>query len=642
MVSGGRVVLCSEARIMANSRGETMFARIIREVEETPFGQFRYEGVEKGTDRSLLFKSARSLPFLEGEALYHLVVDRSEGKDEELIRVLGVLQVALPSEADIKKSALAKAAAGVKQGVRKTNRCLAATTEHEFFKRMNAEFDKETRDAYNATRRKILGGSADVSEAALRAALVCIGFADRAVARATTFDSEERFRWFLPVGSGDASSSSEPYENFFDFFSAVRKNVPAATRVVESIIKENPEKFFSSKTRAVFLRDFGAADPTAYVAYCAHKLGVSVDENALVDVKDEGGDPFIVGESRDKRLKLESRGMAFSVANFLLRRSFVASLVTLAKIFKEDRLIFSEEKGECVDEDSLFKSAFENLSGVKGVVAEVHALCAEKRVLLKFSKCDETNAESQRLTFLNGKRALKLDVVIRDAHLLTADSFLHFFWKLSRRIEFKTVTLTHRLDWDQAFIGPFWRFVQKKYLNLSRSPCPSSISEDDASGEGGGGDVPLAEAARHLCVTTTAAAAADAKEFETNDWVFTADGCLFGKAFDKKNGLVTVKTPVGIKKTVKCAVVYKCKVNGKGAPLVPVSALLVAARKAKRHVWPTATLLVGEDFSSDESLQAKKVVEKIAGEVEVRRSEACRKNIVDDEREAKVLAALKI
>lgn len=95
-------------------------------------------------------------------------------------------------------------------------------------------------------------------------------------------------------------------------------------------------------------------------------------------------------------------------------------------------------------DDGDFRSAFANTYGARGCVTEVHALCEEKKIMLKFSKDDERR-EPTSLRSSTGKKVLKLAVVVRDALLLSADTFLHLFWKLSKRVELKSLTFTQKL-----------------------------------------------------------------------------------------------------------------------------------------------------------------------------------------------------
>lgn len=611
----------------------TLLAYVFREIEQTTYGEYRYEAQEKNGEK-MQIKCLRPLPFLDGDALYHVCCEGSS--EDAFMKVVGVLRVIFPAERDVRKAVLTRTIVGEKNGLRRMGKCLSAESETDFCQRISLEFGKDARDAYARNKRKSLGGAPDVSQAALRSALVCVGFYDRDISKVLlSLSDPEEEKWFLPTGA-PIKEEEEVLENFCDLVASARKNAEIVAQKIDEMIKRDPEEFFSCATRPMCVRALGNIHSLFYETYCGQKLAVPVEKENMMDVRSDVVDPFVVGASAEMKDVMIRKKVVVQVSDFMMRRAFIAAVVTVMKFAEKKRLAFAEEKGEDVDTGEL-KNAFDNNCGDRGQLSEVHAFCAEKKIMLKFVEGKE-NIEKQRLTFLNGKRTLDAAFVVRDAHLLQAEEFSHLFWKISKRIKFKRMELTYRLDWDQSFGGKFWRFIRilKENVAPSVQKAPHILPRPSEENLYAGG----LDAAPHVCVVPTAASATAEGEAETNDWAFSPRYSLFGKIMDSKKGVAVLKTPTGLRKTLRSAELYKCKVNRRGAPLVPVAALAAVARKAKRQIWPRATLVVPSDFGPDEIDQTKRIVTKIASAIDFWFSGKKEKDEKKDERELKVLKEL--
>ena len=124
--------------------------------------------------------------------------------------------------------------------------------------------------------------------------------------------------------------------------------------------------------------------------------------------------------------------------------------------------------------------------------------------------------------------------MIRDAHLLSAEQFSHLFWKIAKRMKFKSLTLTHRLDWDVAFRGNVWPWIK----NLVGEPAKERPSSGPRLGTRATTPPP-----HHVCVVFTSALAAADEEPEVGDWAFSPGECTFGKIPHRSKGGVTLKLP---------------------------------------------------------------------------------------------------
>lgn len=599
--------------------------RAFAEIEQTSFGEYRYEGEIKDGPPARL-KSCRPLPFLDGDATYHAWC---EGTSEDVyLNVLGFSRISFPPERDIRKAVLSRTLATVKNGQRRMGKCLTASTERDCSYQVFTEFGKDVRDAYVRNVRRSLGGATDVSQAFMKGILVCVGVPDSEIAKILhSLHEPEQERWFLPIGA--PAGQEEVLENFFDLVASTRKNTALVAQRVDAMIKADPPAFFSCKTRPMAAREFGNLHARVYETYCRNTLGISTGEERLVDLSHGAADPFVVQEARNSREELVERKIAIPVGDFLMRRCFVAAMVTVMKFNQKKALKITEEDGSPMTD---MRDAFENDCGSRGALSEVHVFCAEKKIMLKFDEKGNGNVEKQRLLFLNGKRTTTATLVLRDAQVLDCDTFTHLFWKMSKRIKFQGLNLTYRADWDASFRSQLWTFLKKKYEPVAMKRPETTFSENAREGT---------DEETHLCVVPTAIAATAMEDPERDDWVFGVSDMIFGKIADKKNGVAVVKTPTGLKKTVRAGDLFKCKINGRGAPLVPLSALLCVARKTKRAVWPAATVVVPSNLEPDEIEQTKAVVAKIAAKVYFHVPKHAH-TLKTDERVDKVLEALVI
>ena len=620
------------------------FVHVVRQIEQAVYGELRYEAVPcgRGSNEGLCgckkgdvfeIRSKRQLPFLDGDVCYQMVLENDPQKDSGVL-FLGCLSFKFPSEKDLQKNVLMRSIDG-RMASGKLNRCTARANQSDFTSQIYKEFGKETRDRYYENRRRSLGGLAEISQAALKGVLICFGFSEHVVKNIVISvekqkDAEEE-RWFLPIGS-PVANGDDGFENFYDFFSGMRKNVSALTGAVEKIIKEDPEGFFSATTRAMSFRELGSMDPTNYAHYCALKLSLTnFDVKNLVGLCDEHSGPFV--SAPHEYQKLIKNQTVVDVAGLLVERNFMASMVTLEKFEKHNCLFFEHDDGLDFPDH---KSAFEPNRG-SGTIEEVHVLCAEKKIMLKFSKGRKNDSESQRLMFLNGKKMIQASVFFRDAHVLSAKSFAHLFWKLSRRIQFKKLTLTFRLDWDTSFISTFWQLVKNKYHALL-PPIPTFEKNTDETHLRSFEEV--LELTNNICIVPSATLAAGQGEVNDNDWGFSVKSCIFGKVCEKKQFITLLKTPIGSRKFVSTSEVFKAQVSNKGVPVVPVGALISITRKMRRPVWSSATMVIPPHFSAFKISQMQDAISRVATKVDVMFVENNEKEEPVDERVLKVLKYL--
>ena len=104
----------------------------------------------------------------------------------------------------------------------------------------------------------------------------------------------------------------------------------------------------------------------------------------------------------------------------------------------------------------------------RGKLVEVHVMCATNKISLAFEQCPmERQKELVRTSFLlktGNKEERRVRVVFRDAHTVSCNVFAHLVWKLSRRLVFSSVVMTHRFSEDRAFSSLMWHFVEQLVL----------------------------------------------------------------------------------------------------------------------------------------------------------------------------------
>lgn len=534
------------------------------------------------------------------------------------IRVYGCLDVARDEQSMTPQNILNRAVfcAGAKNMKAKINKTLQPLKKYEGKSQQNIMSDLLSavrRDFVSEEEKAIVrlveedvfsylgwfGGNFQVGSA-----LYCMGFVDKAAHMELILDSDtvscDTKNWFLALGDADLKWTD--YDRLEDFETyALRWKGKDLIDNVNTLIKEDPQKFFCVSTRPFAFRRFGQFDPLFFKTYCEKKIGLDVDIAKLVSNNEAPDHDVYISDAKGEEI-----GASGCIAGYNLQRCALSTFKDLSYWKKMGILTFESESGFDINlkkKNVSLVDCEKSLQGMgRGKLVEVHVMCATNKISLAFEQCPmERQKELVRTSFLlktGNKEERRVRVVFRDAHTVSCNVFAHLVWKLSRRLVFSSVVMTHRFSEDRAFSSLMWHFVeqlveQKDFVQTEDAVTQwiDNLDSENTDKLEGFCIVPMAKDATK-CMSYT--------RLEAEDVVFSSKPATFGVLTSKTRGIEYeiisphAKQLTKIKK--KTSNIRKCLITKKGGTIVPVSALI--AFRWRLPQLDKATILLPDSMSA--------------------------------------------
>lgn len=444
-----------------------------------------------GEGDKLILRVATKMPFVSDHFCYRISVNDEEGLNN-VVRVNGCLGVKCNMEETTYSNILHAALkhSGFKGAGKKVAKCLDSKPSDDdefmasFFKHYESNDEKKIlvpklrlalSDAIGCFTRhtRIVGAN-----------LYCMGFTNlESMSRELRVNNVAEESWFLSLGDVDkswtehGSAIDTVHESFASFQRSFRGLTAPLVDNIEKHIQLDPKRFFSTNTRPMALRALGDLDKDYYVLYCSRMtppLILNPDDLVSVD-PDSCADEFFV----DKTPHDKVFATCLMAPGVTVQRCAVAAMTSLVLSQKKNRLqVVSERQlqAEVKNSDRNLVDWRANDGGDGGSICEVHIFCATNKISLVFDKSPGSRSEHgvfAAQAFVSGSKPhCHAHVYLRDAHLLTCNVFSHLMWRLSRRVGFKGVTLSHRCSDDRSYHSIFWVFVQRLFNKTSHAVSP--------------------------------------------------------------------------------------------------------------------------------------------------------------------------
>ncbi len=473
------------------------------------------------------------------------------------------------------------------------------------------EMEAEVRDELRAS----LGWFRDRVEACkFGAALFSVGFADRRSIR-EVFARDGGARtdpstWFAPVGHGTPNEFAETFEHLLERLS---HDADMLRRRLNEDIARDRVGFFHAATRPVPFRELGNIDADFFRSFCARAHDARVGEleplaGDGVFARADNAHPRAVARVEGRVVQNHAAGVArdFCGLDALGLLEFASETDVNRKARRTGNLV-------AVNHD---------IPGEADAIAEVHVVCATRKLLLGFSRGTAFPKNELKRRFLERMghaRTRPVEIYVRDAHLLPVDVLAHLMWRLGFRVAIKKVVLTRRFETDLAYRARAWDLLEP-LANARAEKTPLARAEktppdpDETSiprltleaiaGTGGFCVVPTVRDVEELARGTP-----DERtrlEDARDQWVYVIDPPLFGRVegIAKQNNRCVVAFPHRKKsereKTVPFLVpkvntrnVRRCAKTKAGGIVLPVGALAYY-RELKPWAEGNATVFVPE------------------------------------------------
>ena len=581
---------------------------------------------EDDESATIFLRVASALPFVSPHFCYRVMVENEEGLNNT-VRMNGCLDVKCDM-AETGRAAILRDAvneAGVKNFRRKVEVCMgrAGLDDAGFASHVWATFcEAPERKALMAALKRRLGAASGWFTRETRhlgAALYCMGFCNRdLLTRELQAVEGAQGSWFLSLGDADPewkklSGIDQRYETFGAFMRSFNGRRSDFITCVEKLIKMDAERFFCTNTRPMALRALGALDKDFFVAYCTKlepPLIMDADRLVSVDPESFNDEVFVAATTCDKvfaTCALESGARPMTV-----QRCAVTAMTSLVVAQQKRKLRFVREHelaAEIAGGARRLVNWHAHDFGNGGGICEVHILCATRQICLVFSEARVRGAphgEAAAKAFVCGNsERCDAHIFFRDAHLLACNVFAHLMWRLSTRVNFTGITMSHRCSGDRAYHSLMWDFMRRlKDAHPQGPPIASRTLSDDATISVSGFEGPALAHLEGVCVVPAAMDACCLLDPVAGDHAFTINPPLFGQVTRTFGNTFFINTQFGEKEVPRFLFkqktnVLKCKRTAKGAYMVPASALLTLRGGPSSTKLASVTVLLPGPLSAE-------------------------------------------
>jgi len=566
----------------------------------------------------VVLRSPVPLPFTTSQNCYRVLCEE-EDSINNTVSILGFLDIKCHRDADTFIGILEEALAtigfkgAVKKRIKNATKGMPSHDETVFTKNVRIAF-KDTPEICRYVNDAVQGLSGWFTKETrtLGAGLLCMGFHDRdLVIRELALQDvgAEVAAWFRPLGDPDPEwkSVDNNYESFARLLSSFKGRHGDFLKSVDAMIAAAPAKFYCRGTRPMALRGLGALDKGVFTAYCLHKLNVNM--NNAGDLIAADNDVFV---AQDDVALGRSLGASCDVNGVPVQRCAANALRSLAILNKHNMVLLEGEFDVAGEPRALFDSNVVR-TGVRGAIREVHVFCALSKICFVFDNQGSRSTDEAVRGFLCGKQRCRAKVYFRDAHIMSCNTFAHIVSALARRVDFETITMTHRFQHDRDFRSPFWCFM--RHLRPAAFDCvgvrPAALDRV--------GSIYDAEQLSGICVVPAAKDASSALAAHDPDLSFCINPPLFGTVTRADEYTCDIKVYSSAKlvrvhmldATRGCKNVFACHKTNNGGFLVPASAFLAVKSAVTAHVNLLLPVALDEPWKRELAQMARVIAEKV-------------------------------